>query len=85
MQVTSNNESIIQVQSPQTVAQAPNVAHYPVTLHDTSMLWGQSQQEVSVAVWSGITGQEQMVPVRVKLIGDRPEALTGKSFAAVCL
>ena len=69
--MTSNDETLVKIQTPERADQADYVAAYPIALQLTSSLWSRNQLEASINVRCIATGQSQTVIVRIKLLGEQ--------------
>jgi hypothetical protein len=78
LRVSSSDTSLVEVLAPEQDSQSDHVVHFPVRLLDRAALWELDRLEVNVEVKCFTTGQTQIIPVRIKLIGQKHEQ-SGKS------
>ena len=79
LQVTSSDESLVRVESPERHNQQDYSLLVVIVLADTSTLWDRSPLQASLKVRCALTGQQVNVPVDIKLIGQKPQHLSGKN------
>ena len=79
--VSSSDTSIVEVLKFERDSQSEHVIHYPIRLKDRAALWELEKIDVDIEVKCVATTQKKIIPVRVKLIGQRQEI--GKCFQLV--
>ncbi|XP_014675942.1 PREDICTED: nuclear pore membrane glycoprotein 210-like [Priapulus caudatus] len=70
--VVSSDSSIVEVLPPVQDAKAQHSSSFPLRLVESPMLWHLGGADVQVLVASLVTGQQEQVAVKVKLIGSKP-------------
>ena len=83
VEVSSSDSSLVSVDSPTTESHTDHTAQYPITLKLTPLLWDRTQLEASIEVKCVTTGQIQVIPVRIQLIGRRDDPHNGRLFSMV--
>ncbi len=73
LKVSSSDPTLIEVLTQERDALSDHVIHFPVRLHDRTALWELERLDVTIEVKCFATGQTQIVPVRIKLIGQKQD------------
>ncbi len=72
-QVSSSDVSIVEVLNAERDSQSEHVIHFPVRLRDRAALWELDKIDVEIEIKCVATTQKKIIPVRVKLIGQRQD------------
>ncbi|ELU01491.1 hypothetical protein CAPTEDRAFT_222865 [Capitella teleta] len=70
LKVTASDGSLLEVQA---VSIEGHVAQFPIVLQHSARLWDRQSLDTSVEIHVVSTGQRQVVPVRIQLIGNRDD------------
>ena len=79
-QVSSSDNSLVSIDAPTSEAHTDSVIQYQVTLKLSPLLWDRGQLEASIEIKSITTGQNQLIPVRIQLIGRKDDPQNGEDL-----
>ena len=85
VQVSPSDASLITVGAPTSESHHDSIVQYPISLQVSPRLWDRGQLEASIEVKCILTGQKQVIPIRVQLIGHRDDPQNGELYCLLII